>query len=169
MRTAGHTQTKHYRPMKSSPHSVNPSSAISVASSRKGHVVDDIASVEAALRKILPTGVEERLLAQIPQWFLVTGMFKDLEIAYTALEDRSSVEDKYRAVLTAVMSLGENIHAGLKDRPELDIKAIGYCPKVVESNLRYLRAIYRQWFVPRNAEKVAKVIRSMEGEGAASI
>ena len=143
--------------------------ALSLASQRKGHVVDDLAYVEAALRKILPTGVEERLLAQIPQWFLVIGMFKDLELAYTELEEREPVEAKYRAVLTAVLSLGENISAGLKDRPELDIKAIGYCPRAVQSNLRWLRAKYRQWFFARDTEKVSRVLRSLQGEGATGI
>src|SRR3954467_5393335 len=98
------------------------------------HVVEDLAAVEAALRKIIPADLEQRLLAQIPQWFLVSRMFKDLELAYTSLEDRSKVESKYRAALTAILSLGENIYSGLVDRPELDLAPIGYSRLSVEAN-----------------------------------
>lgn len=136
---------------------------------RKTHVFEDLASVEAALRKILPADIEARLLAQIPQWFLVIGMFKDLELAYNGLEDRAKVEPKYRAVLTSIMALGENISAALIERPDLNLKAIGYCPKVVESNVRYLRGKYRQWFFPRDTAAVNQVLSGIQGEGASSI
>lgn len=136
---------------------------------RKSHVFEDLASVEAALRKIMPANIEEQLLAQIPQWFLVTGLFKDLEVAYTLLENRATIEPKYRAVLTAILSLGENISAGLKDRPELDIKTIGYCPKVVDSNLRYLRGKYRQWFFPRSGAMMEEIVADSPRETASSI
>jgi hypothetical protein len=138
---------------------------ITLPNGRRADVSSDLASVEAALRKILPMDVEERLLAQIPQWFLVTSMFKDLEVAYTALEDRSQIEPKYRAVLTAVLSLGENISAALIERPNLDLKTIGYCPTVVEANLRYLRGKYRQWFFPRDQAAMGDLLAMIHSEG----
>ena len=136
---------------------------------RKTHVFEDLASVEAALRKILPAELEERLLAQIPQWFLVIGLFKDLELAYAALEERGKIEPKYRAVLTTILSLGENISAGLIERPELDSKTIGYCPRVVDANLRYLRAKYQHRFGPMDNAAVADFEAMLESEGAPSI
>lgn len=136
---------------------------------RRTGVAEDLAGVEAALRKIIPADIEQRLLAQIPQWFLVTSMFKDLELAYARLDDRTTVEPKYRAVLTAILSLGENIHSGLKDRPDLDLKSIGYSDGIVEANLRYLRGKYRQWFLPRNAASVAQVMAMLRNESAPGI
>ena len=129
---------------------------------RRTDVAEDLAGVEAALRKIIPADIEQRLLAQIPQWFLVTSMFKDLELAYARLDNRSPVEPKYRAVLTAILSLGENIHSGLKNRPDLDLRSIGYTPGIVEANLRYLREKYRQRFLPGNSASVDQVMAILE-------
>ena len=137
--------------------------------SRTTQVVEDLARVEAALRKIVPADIEERLLAQIPQWFLVTRMFKDMELTYTALEDRSKLEPKYRGVLTAILSLGENIHAGLNERPHLNLDALGYSPRAVESNLRYLRGKYRLWFFPRDSAAMSKVFSTLQSEGAPTL
>jgi len=142
---------------------------VTLPSARRTDVLVDLASVEAALRQIIPADIEERLLAQIPQWFLVIKMFKELEVAYTLLEDRSKIEQKYRAVLTGMLALGENISAGLKDRPGLDLKTIGYCPKVVDANLRYLRGKYRQWFFPRDTAAVEESLAVIHGEGNSGI
>ena len=146
-----------------------PEDTITPPTHRRTDVSLDLASVEAALRQIVPADIEERLLAQIPQWFLVTKMLKDLELAYTRLENRSKIEPKYRAVLTAILSLGENISAALMDRPGLDLKAIGYCPTVVDANLRYLRGKYRQWFFPRDAGAMEKLLKVINSEGEPGI
>lgn len=140
-----------------------------IARTRCSHVVDDLAAVEAALRKIIPADLEQRLLAQIPQWFLVSGMFKDLDLAYSCLEDRSPVEAKYRAALTAILSLGENIFSGLLERAELDLGAIGYSKESVRANLEYLRIKYRRWYHPRDPAAVAATLAAIHGERLPSL
>ena len=149
------------------PHSIMES--ITLPATRRTNVSMDLTSVEAALRQIVPSDIEERLLAQIPQWFLVTKMFKELEIAYTLLEDRSEIEQKYRAVLTGILALGENIVAGLKDRPGIDLHAINYCPEVVGSTLQYLRLKHQQWFSPRDSVMVRELLEAIHRETQPSI
>lgn len=118
-----------------------------VKGSRLEHIAGELLAVEAALRKIIPADLEQRLLAQIPQWFLVIKLFKDIEISYTCLPDRSKLAPKYRAALTAIMSLGDNICAALEDRPDLDLSHIDTSREIVNANIRYLREKYEQWFV----------------------
>lgn len=126
---------------------MSPTTTTEVKSSRFEHIAGELLAVEAALRKIIPADLEQRLLAQIPQWFLVIKLFKDIEISYTCLTNRSQLEPKYRAALTAIMSLGDNICAALADRPELDLTPIDTSREIVDANIRYLRDKYEQWFV----------------------
>lgn len=139
------------------------------ANFRRSHVVGELAAVEATLRKIIPADLEERLLAQIPQWFLVLKLFKDLEVAFTCLEDRGKLETKFRAVLTSILSLGETIFSGLEDRPELDLSPLNYSRELVNANLRYLREKYRRWYFQRNVEAVRATLVAIEGEAETSL
>jgi hypothetical protein len=126
----------------------------------------DIEAVEAALRKIDTTSsVEKTLLARVPQWFLVLALFKDLEISYTCLHDRSLVEPKYRAVLATLMGMGEAITAfcALNDA---DLSKLGYSAKMIECNVRYLRDKYEQWFVAFPEEGVQEVLTLLRDECA---
>jgi hypothetical protein len=132
------------------------------ASSRFEHIAGELLAVEAALRKIIPADLEQRLLAQIPQWFLVIRLFKDIEISYTCLADRSALEPKYRAALTSIMALGDNIVAALADRPELDLSPIDTSREIVAANLRYLRDKYEQWFVAHDEAWLEAVSAEIE-------
>lgn len=139
------------------------------AQCRRSHVVGELAAVEATLRKIIPADLEERLLAQIPQWFLVLKLFKDLDVAFTRLDDRGKLEAKFRAVLTSILSLGENIFSGLEDRPDFDLSPLNYSRDVVNANLRYLREKYRRWYFPRNQEAAKATLAVIEGEAETSL
>jgi hypothetical protein len=106
----------------------------------------ELALVEAALRQIVPADLEERILAEIPKWFLLMDMFKKLEIPYSRLANRKLVEPRYRAVLTTLMAYGENIVAGLESSSTVDLTPIKSSRELVDFNVRYLRDKYEQWF-----------------------
>jgi hypothetical protein len=109
---------------------------------------DELALVEKALREIVPADLEERIMAEIPKWFLLMNIFKKFEIPYSRLTsaNRKIVEPRYRAVLTTLMAYGENIVAGLVSSSTIDLTPIKSSRELVDFNVRYLRDKYEQWF-----------------------
>jgi hypothetical protein len=136
-----------------------------------GNVCVDAAAVEAALRKIIPADLEERLLAHTANWLLIVSLFKDLEIAYTRSPDdvRQSFKLKYRAALSAVMALGDSIRAAVEAKPELDYTGFGFSRQAIDCNAAYLHDKYAQWFFPRDEREVNDdfALITNEGIGAA--
>lgn len=144
-----------------------PSSLVGQTAEQKEVTVEDIKAVEAALRKIDAANLERNILARIPQWFLILAWFKDVEVSYACLDDRSSIESKYRAVLTTLMSMGETIIGFCRPNHE-DILKLGYTDSMIECNVRYLRDKYEQWFVQYPEEGVQEVLTLLQDERPAA-
>jgi len=135
-------------------------------SSREQLFSDELTAVEIALRKIIPSEMEDKFLAQIPQWFLLLKLFKDMEIAYTCLPNRVRIEHRYRAALTSMMAWSENIWSGLCNHPEIDLSPIKCDKRVVECNVRYLREKYEQWFFNVDPTEAAETLGLIENARA---
>ena len=128
----------------------------------------ELALVEAALRQIVPADLEERILAEIPKWFLLMDMFKKLEIPYSRLTNRKLVEPRYRAVLTTLMAYGENIVAGLDSSSTVDLTPIKSSRELVDFNVRYLRDKYEQWFALGETTSIEDDIKFIQNARALS-
>lgn len=130
------------------------------------HVTDDeITAVEAALRKIDYANLQKHVFSSIPKWFLVLELFKDLELGYTCLADKTGLAAKYRAVLTSVLGMGEMIVAVTEDTDESSLAVINYSRENILCNVSYLRDKYEQWFVERDPQVIADALEAINNAG----
>ena len=106
-----------------------------------------ISAVESALRHIDARHRKEMVLGSVSQWFLVLGMFKELEVLFGKATNKELIRQRHRAALSTIMGRGELLLADCADIPEHDFEVTGYSKDALAGNVRYLREKYEQWYI----------------------
>ena len=125
---------------------------------------EEIAAVERVLSHIERQNVKQRVLGIVAQWFLVLGMFKELERHYTQSKNRKLSESKHRALLSSMMALGDILLSESESLSDQDFKATGYTRESLTANVRYLREKYEQWFVEVEEQTMKRVWEKLQDE-----
>ena len=128
----------------------------------------EIHAVEIALSKIDQANLAKLLISAVSNWTLVLKMFRDVEIGYVSLRDRKPLEGKYRGLLASLMGFGELIMETANGLPNLDLRGTGMTRSDLDSNVRYLREKYEQWFVKVEDCDGEEILRRLENECSAS-
>jgi hypothetical protein len=126
----------------------------------------DIAAVEAVLRHIDAKNKNRHILGQIAQWFLVLGMYKELEVNFSKAKakNRDIIKSRHRAILTTVMSVGEMLLSESETIEDQDLCLINYSRDALLANVRYLREKYAQWYVPIDVQEINRVWPKLQDE-----
>jgi len=118
----------------------------------------DIQAVELALRKIDKANMARQIIGSAANWVLVLRMFRDVELGYLSLSDRSPIKDKYRALVSGLMSFGDLLLITVNEHPALDFSGSGLTKNDLLCNVRYLREKYEQWFVETDISATAQAL-----------
>ena len=128
----------------------------------------DIAAIEKVLQHIDHQNLKKAVLGPLANWFLALKIFKEIEIRYALMSDRTTIEQPHRAVLAGLMGIGEGFLAALDGLKDQDLKSIGVSKQAVAASLRYLRMKYEQWYGVRDSRQVAETLKVFEGDDAAA-
>jgi hypothetical protein len=120
----------------------------------------EIAAVEAALRH-LETTDHKRILGQVAQWFLVLKMYKHLEVGFQKAVNRAAVASQHRAVLSALMGIGEWFLNESTAIPPETFALISYSREALAANIKYLHEKYEQWFVEIDELEMKRVMEKL--------
>jgi hypothetical protein len=123
---------------------------------------EDIAAVEKVLQHIDYQNAKKALLAKLANWLLALRIYKEIEIRFTCMKDRSRIADAHRALLTGIMAVGEAIFAASNALSDHDFKSIQISKQALEVNLKYLRRKYSQWYQPRDPKLMSEVAQAIE-------
>lgn len=127
--------------------------------------LEDIAAVEKILKHIDHQNTKRTLLEPLANWKLGLKIFKDFELRYTCMADRSQLEKGHRAILTALMAVTECLNTASEDLTDEDLKGIRLTKKAIDSNARYLRTKFQQWYGLRDQALLDTTSKAIEDAG----
>ena len=70
----------------------------------------DIAAIEKVLQHIDHQNLKKAVLGPLANWFLALKIFKEIEIRYALMSDRTTIEQPHRAVLAGLLGNSSQIY-----------------------------------------------------------
>jgi hypothetical protein len=126
---------------------------------------EDLAAIEKVLQHIDRQNAAKATLAPIANWLLALRIFKETELRFTCMKDRSKIEQSHRALLSTIMAFGEWSIVAAESLSESDLKSIHTSREALLANVKYLRMKYTQWYGLRDEQQIAAVNRAIESAG----
>jgi len=123
---------------------------------------EEIAAVEKVLQHIDRQNFKRSVLGPLANWMLALRLYKELELRYLCMENRGRIEQRHRALLSAIMGMGECILAATEEFSDADLKCLGLTKDAVDANVVYLRAKYAQWYGKRDRKRVEEALKKIE-------
>jgi hypothetical protein len=118
---------------------------------------EDIAAIEQVLRHIDRSNAQRATLAPLANWILALRIYKDVELRFTCMKDRSNIAQAHRALLSTIMATGEWMLAASESFDESDLKSIQTSREALLANVKYLRMKYAQWYGARDPRRIQEI------------
>jgi hypothetical protein len=109
---------------------------------------EDYAAVEKVLRQIDTDNPRRASLETLANWKLGFKLFRDLELSFERLVDRSEYQHAHRALLTSLLAMTEALQLKVTSLDEADLRRISLSKETFAGCLKYIRQKYNQWFAP---------------------
>jgi hypothetical protein len=103
----------------------------------------DIAAIDRVLSEI------DRRNAQLDSfayWKLALRLFKDFDLRFARMQDRSRFEPTHRVLLTSMLAATECLNSFAKTIDDGELERISLTKEALEANLKYLRSKHQQWY-----------------------
>lgn len=123
---------------------------------------EDIAAIEKVLQHIDHQNAKKAVLAPLANWILALKIYKDVEVRYTCMKDRTKLTQPHRAMLSSIMALGECMVVASEALSDSDLKSIHISHAALAANVKYLRMKYSQWYGTRDPNHLAEVNEAVE-------
>jgi hypothetical protein len=123
----------------------------------------DIATIDRILNQIDKRNAQ---LESFAYWKLALMFFKDFDLRFAVLPERSKVEPTHRMLLTSLLGVTECLHSVVHRLGNGDLERIALSKDAIAGNLRYLRSKYQQWYAlvdPQTIESVNRAISNGTG------
>jgi hypothetical protein len=123
---------------------------------------EEIAAVEKVLQHIDRSNAQRATLAPVANWILALRIYKEIELRFTRMKDRSKIAQSHRAILSTIMATGEWMLAASESFNADDLKSIHTSREALAANVKYLRTKYSQWYGRRDPQHVREVNAAIE-------